>query len=99
MPSHYARSAEYPLQVHHVVKMLGVCERTVRNWAKSGRLKAIKNGPKIWCFRRSDVEQLRCELQAEGARGMSKSELLERGRFSTEAAFNRAPVSEVAHEC
>jgi excisionase family DNA binding protein len=97
MPSQYVRSAEYPLQVHHAVKMLGVCERTVRNWAATGRLNGIKNGPKIWCFRREDVDQLRREIQAQAATTMSKTELPERTRFSIgvgarspEAAFNPA---------
>jgi excisionase family DNA binding protein len=65
MPSTFVRCSEFPLQVHHVVKVLGVSARMVRYWAESGKLPAIKNGPKIWCFRRQDVEHRRQEMQRE----------------------------------
>jgi excisionase family DNA binding protein len=44
------------LLVHHVARRLGVPRRTVRCWAATGRLPAIKIGPKIWKFRPEDVE-------------------------------------------
>jgi excisionase family DNA binding protein len=84
MASHYVRSSDYPLQVHHVVKMLGVSPRTVRYWAKSGKLEGIKNGPKIWCFRREDVE--RCRRVSIGV-----------VTRSADAAFNPASTAEVTH--
>ena len=66
MPSHhYVRNTEFSLQVHRVKDMLGVSARTVRYWAESGKLPGIKNGPKLWCFRRADVERRRLEMSSE----------------------------------
>lgn len=50
-------TAERPLLVHHVARRLGVPRRTVRYWAATGRIPAIKAGPKIWKFRLIDVER------------------------------------------
>ena len=55
-------SAERPLLVHHVAKRLGVPPRTVRYWAATGRIPAIKAGPKIWKFQRSDVERVALDV-------------------------------------
>jgi len=48
-----------PLQAHHVARILGVPVRTVRYWAKTGRLMAFKDPkrPKIWLFQRDGVRQ------------------------------------------
>jgi excisionase family DNA binding protein len=43
------------LRVNNVVRRLGVPERTIRHWARTGRLPASKRGPKIWVFREVDV--------------------------------------------
>jgi len=51
--------SERALLVHHVAKRLGVSCRTVRYWAATGRLRAHKDGPKIWKFTLADVELAR----------------------------------------
>jgi excisionase family DNA binding protein len=38
------------LRVNNVVRRIGVPERTVRQWAATGRLRAIRGGKKIWLF-------------------------------------------------
>jgi excisionase family DNA binding protein len=43
------------LFVHHVARLLGVPCRTVRHWAATGRLPAIRVGGRVWKFRRGDV--------------------------------------------
>jgi excisionase family DNA binding protein len=55
----YGRSGQFPdhtLRVNHVSEMLGVPQRTIRWWAETGFLEAVKNGPRIWCFRPCDVD-------------------------------------------
>ena len=44
-----------PLYVHNVARRLGVPRRTVRHWAKTGKLPATKSGPGIWVF---DLDQV-----------------------------------------
>lgn len=44
-----------PLSVARAAQLLGVPERTVRHWARNGKLKATRVGKKIWQFQRSDV--------------------------------------------
>jgi excisionase family DNA binding protein len=43
------------LPVNIVADKLGVSERSVRNFARSGELPAQKVGPKLWRFREIDV--------------------------------------------
>ena len=50
------------LSVHSAAIRLGVSERTVRLWARTGRLRGFKEGPKIWRFRETDVEAARARL-------------------------------------
>jgi excisionase family DNA binding protein len=50
------------LSVHSAAIRLGVSDRTVRLWARSGRLRGFKEGPKIWQFRETDVEAARARL-------------------------------------
>jgi excisionase family DNA binding protein len=38
------------LRVNNVVRRIGVPERTVRHWAATGRLRAVRLGKKIWGF-------------------------------------------------
>jgi DNA-binding transcriptional MerR regulator len=59
LTTQYVRSSEYPLRVHHVVRLFGgrVSGRTIRHWANRGLLPAFRNGPRIWCFRIADVQQ------------------------------------------
>ncbi len=45
-----------PLLVWHVAKMLHVCDRRVRQLAKSGILPAFKIDRKSWGIRRQDLE-------------------------------------------
>ena len=47
------------LRVHIVASRLSVSPRTVRWWAKTGRLAALKQGPRIWLFLETDVEAFR----------------------------------------
>ena len=44
------------LSVHSAAIRLGVSDRTVRLWARTGRLRGFKEGPKIWRFRETEVE-------------------------------------------
>jgi excisionase family DNA binding protein len=50
------------LSVHSAAIRLGVADRTVRLWARTGRLRGFKEGPKIWRFRETDVEAARARL-------------------------------------
>jgi excisionase family DNA binding protein len=50
------------LSVHSAAIRLGVSDRTVRLWARTGRLRGFKEGPKIWRFRETDVEAARARL-------------------------------------
>jgi excisionase family DNA binding protein len=56
-PSTTSSSAatDRPLLVHHVAKLLGVKCRSVRHWAATGQIAALKSGPRIWTFQRADV--------------------------------------------
>lgn len=38
--------------------MVGVHERTIRNWMAAGRLEGFRVGPKLLKFRRADIEKL-----------------------------------------
>jgi excisionase family DNA binding protein len=58
----FTADGERVLSVHTVAVRLGVSDRTVRLWAKKGRLPSFKDGPKIWRFRASDVEAVRARL-------------------------------------
>lgn len=56
----YGQSGRFPehfLRVHHVADLPGLLRRTVRWLAETRKLAAVKNGRRIWCFRRVDVEQ------------------------------------------
>ena len=58
------------LIVHHVANRLGVPRRTVRYWAKTGRIAGRKDGPKIWKFTLEAVEAFQRELiEASGYNG------------------------------
>ena len=52
-------AAGLPLLVRHVAERLSVPERTIRYWAKTGRLPARRVSLKIWAFDEADVEKLR----------------------------------------
>jgi excisionase family DNA binding protein len=54
------------LSVHSAAIRLGVSDRTVRLWARTGRLRGFKEGPKIWRFRETDVEAARAGLASAG---------------------------------
>jgi excisionase family DNA binding protein len=55
----FTADGERVLSVHTVAVRFGVSDRTVRLWAKKGRLPGFKDGPKIWRFRATDVEAVR----------------------------------------
>jgi hypothetical protein len=56
-----------PLQAHHVSKILSVPLRTVRHWAKTGRLGAFKDPkrPKIWLFEPAGVSRFHSGVKHE----------------------------------
>ena len=56
------------LRVNNVVRRTGVPERTIRHWAATGRLRAIKLGDKIWAFEPTVIEALQERLHYEAAR-------------------------------
>jgi excisionase family DNA binding protein len=45
------------LDARQVARRLAVSDRTVRNFARSGELPAVKIGPKLWRFREGDVAE------------------------------------------
>ena len=53
-----SRGSRKFLYAHHVAKRLGRSVRTIRYWAKTGKLKAHKDGPKIWIFDFVYIESL-----------------------------------------
>jgi excisionase family DNA binding protein len=58
----FTADGERILSVHAVAVRFGVSDRTIRWWAKNGRLPGFKDGPKIWRFRATDVEAVRARL-------------------------------------
>jgi len=46
-------------QAHQVARVLQVPARTIRYWAATGRLPAVRKGPKMWFFP-ADVRLLQC---------------------------------------
>ena len=61
------------LSVHSAAIRLGVSDRTVRLWARMGRLRGFKEGPKIWRFRETDVEAVRARLATRRRRAARAS--------------------------
>ena len=61
----FTADGERILSVHSAATRLGVSDRTVRLWARTGRLPGFKDGPKIWRFRETDVEAVRARLASE----------------------------------
>jgi excisionase family DNA binding protein len=64
-PSESAGTRRY-LRVNNVAKRLGVPERTVRHWARTGRIRAFRLTSKIWGFLPDDVETLRRQRGLSG---------------------------------
>jgi excisionase family DNA binding protein len=58
----FTADGERVLSVHTVAVRFGVCDRTIRLWARSGRLPGFKDGPKIWRFRSTDVARVHARL-------------------------------------
>jgi excisionase family DNA binding protein len=58
----FTANGERILSVHSAAIRLGVSDRTVRLWARNGRLRGFKDGPKMWRFRETDVEAVRARL-------------------------------------
>jgi excisionase family DNA binding protein len=52
-------SKEHLICAHWTAKKLGVAERTVRHWANTGVLPAIRLGEKLWMFRPSDIDEFK----------------------------------------
>ncbi|HKB11713.1 MAG TPA: excisionase family DNA-binding protein [Vicinamibacterales bacterium] len=69
----FTATGERILSAHSAAIRLGVSDRTVRLWARTGRLRGYKDGPKIWRFRETDVEAARARL-ASGRRAADASE-------------------------
>jgi len=61
----FTAEGERILSAHSAAIRLGVSDRTVRLWARTGRLRGFKDGPKIWRFRETDVEAARARLASE----------------------------------
>ena|ERR1700733_14297844 len=59
MSPYYRGGLDRPLFVHHVAIRLSISRRTVRHWAKTGKIKAFKDRktPKLWRFRKHDVDE------------------------------------------
>jgi excisionase family DNA binding protein len=58
----FHNSSERLLPTNAVARKLKKSERTVRWYAKTGRIPAVRDGEKLWKFRRDDVEALEREL-------------------------------------
>ena len=58
----FTADGERILSVHSAAIRLGVSDRTIRLWARTGRLPGFKDGPKIWRFRETEVEAVRARL-------------------------------------
>lgn len=43
------------LNTKQVAVLLGHSEQTIRRWAQSGVIPAIKRGPRVWEFRKSQI--------------------------------------------
>jgi excisionase family DNA binding protein len=69
----FTADGERVLSVHPVAVRFGVSDRTVRLWAKKGRLPGFKDGPKIWRFRVTDVETVRARLMNRRRHAASRS--------------------------
>jgi hypothetical protein len=63
-------AGDKPLLVHHVTRACGIPPRTVRWMAKHGILQGFKDPetPKLWRFRRADVEAFKTQLETAGRR-------------------------------
>jgi excisionase family DNA binding protein len=70
----FTADGERVLSVHAVAVRFGVSDRTIRLWAKNGRLPAFKDGPKIWRFRATDVEAVRARLTARSRNSADQGE-------------------------
>jgi len=46
------------LSVQQVARMIGVCEKTIYSYIKSGKLPAMRFGVKLWRIKQEDVEKL-----------------------------------------
>jgi len=61
----FTADGERILSAHSAAIRLGVSDRTIRLWARTGRLRGFKDGPKVWRFRETDVEALRARFASE----------------------------------
>jgi excisionase family DNA binding protein len=61
----FTADGERILSAHSAATRLGVSDRTIRLWARTGRLRGFKDGPKVWRFRETDVEAVRATLAPE----------------------------------
>jgi excisionase family DNA binding protein len=52
------------LRVNNVVHRIGVPERTIRYWAATGRLPAVRQGKKIWLFDPEEVDAFEQQRRA-----------------------------------
>lgn len=48
--------AQKLLTTHEAADILGVHQRTVQRWIKTGKLTAIKAGPKLWRIKKEDLD-------------------------------------------
>jgi excisionase family DNA binding protein len=55
-----------PILSSEAARILGISAQSVRAWENAGRLRATKTAGGVRLFSRSEVEQLRASLDAEG---------------------------------
>lgn len=53
------------ISVYWAARRLGFSERTIRAWARAGRLPANKRGPKLWEFKPGDIERFKRDIAAD----------------------------------
>ena len=61
----FTNSSERLLPTSIAAHILQVPERSIRWWAKTSRIPAVREGVKLWKFRRSDVIAMKARLLAQ----------------------------------
>ena len=57
------------ITVGEAAEIIGVCSATLRNWDRSGKLKAIRNPMNRYrLYRRDDIEALLARIQKQATR-------------------------------
>jgi excisionase family DNA binding protein len=56
------------ISVHWVARRLGFSERTIREWARTGVLPAVRSGRKIWLFESGAIDRFKLSHHARRPR-------------------------------